>query len=91
LIYPYEGQSPTGPIYGSPYTSMCRFENYKKKRVDAQGKEFYSSGRLFLPATDDNLQLELDTKVKIESKTYIIKEKEIMRGFSVSHIECVVV
>ena len=89
-VFPYEGETPNGPKFGNSYTSMCRFEYYKRKRTDSSGKEYYSTARLFLPITDENTNLELDSKIVVDGKTYILKEKQLMYGFSLSHIECVV-
>ena len=90
-IKPYIGQTPSGPKYGEPYTSKCRFEVYRKKLTDDKGKEFIGNGRVFLPPDDSNINLLVNSSVTVDGVTYSIREKINQRGFKLSHVECVVV
>jgi hypothetical protein len=90
-IKPYLGQTPTGPKYGTQYTSICRFESHRGKYTDVKGKEFISNAKLFLPPTTENLGLSVDSAIIVDGVQYLLRQKMIQRGFTLSHIECVVV
>jgi len=88
-IKPFLGTAPNGPKYDSVYSSVCRFESKQKRLVDDLGKTFYSAGIVFLPASQVNIERE--TILTIDGRGYKVVEKQIMRGFAISHIECVVI
>jgi hypothetical protein len=90
-IKPFIGDSPSGPTYSAQFEAKCRFEERRKKFVTADGKEYISSGILFMFPDQEILDLKLDSKVTIGEFTYILTEKIPQIGFSPSHIEWVVV
>ena len=85
------GETPNGPKYDTDYTAKCRFEKKRKKRVSIKGKEYISAGILFLLLDTANLALKPDSKVTIDSNSYILSETNARYGFTPSHLECVVV
>ena len=89
-IKPYLGQLPTGKSFGTSYTAKCRFESYKSKVVDSEGKEFIGNGKLYLLPDEANFTLRMDSEVTIGSDTFTIVHKINHRGFTDSHVECVV-
>jgi hypothetical protein len=91
LIKPYLGQTPTGPKYGTEYTSNCRFESHRGKYTDAKGKEFISNAKLFLPPDESNVSLTIDSAITVDGVQYLLRQKMVQRGFTLSHVECVVV
>jgi hypothetical protein len=91
LIKTYLGQTPTGPKYATQYESGCRFEAHRGKYTDPKGKEFISNAKIFLPPDNSNIALTIDSAIIVDGVQYLVKQKMIHRGFSISHIECVVV
>lgn len=89
LIEPFDGDTPSGPLYDDEITTICRFEEHRKKYLDSSGKEYVSSGKLYLKA--DFKYLKPDTKVTVDGIVYIVAEKLNHRGFIDSHVELVVV
>jgi hypothetical protein len=90
-IRPFTGDTPNGPIYGTSFSAKCRFEEKRKKLVDRTGKEYVSSGVVFMFPDDEILNLKIDSKITIDSFTYILTEKMPQLGFVPSHVEWVVV
>ena len=91
LIKPFVGDTPTGPKYGTEFESRCRLEVVRKKYVSSKGKEYTGYSRLFLPPDTDILALEQDSQITVDSVSYTLDKKTIQRGFTVSHVEGVVV
>lgn len=91
IIKPFTSDTPNGPTYGTQFNANCRFEERRKKFVTADGKEYISSGILFMFPDAEILDLKIDSKVTIGDFTYILTEKIPQIGFSPSHVEWVVV
>lgn len=90
-IHPFTGQSPSGPVYSTSYTAICRYEGKRKVFKDkTSGKELIVEGTLFLLPTAVNLALKRETKIVVDEGTYIVKEIKKQKGFEVSHIEMMV-
>ena len=90
-IFPYLGKTPKGDKYDTSFESLCRFESFKKRYKKPSCEEFVANGRVFLPANDNTVSLEINTKMIIDGKTYNIIEITIHRGFSLSHVEAVLI
>lgn len=90
-IKPFQGNTPSGIKYGPEVNTKCRFEEKRKKYVNASGKEYISSGILFLNPTINTLSVDIDSKVTIDNVEYTITERSPRSGFKLHHIECVVV
>ena len=89
-IKPYLGTTPTGKSFGTSYTAKCRFEQQQVKLMDRDGKEFVGKGKLFLLPDEVNFGLFIDSEISIDGVTYTIVDKINHRGFTSSHVECVV-
>ena len=91
LIKPLIGITPKGPKYSTEFSAKCRLELINKRYGSPKGKEYTRYGRIFLLPDANILALEQDSIITIDSVEYILAEKNTQRGFTVSHMEGVVV
>jgi hypothetical protein len=66
-VTPYTGSSAYGPIYGIAFTAKCRFEPTDELKVDADGRELKTKGRLFFNLGEN---VTPESKVLFEGTTY---------------------
>lgn len=91
IIKPYLGKTPKGDLYGEQVNSKCRLEGKQETKKDSNGREYISNAILYLPPTDFNRELPRASQVIFGSKIYIVDRVELIFGFKLSHIECVLI
>lgn len=91
-ISKYLGQTPSGPSYDSSYAAKCRIEVTKNAIKGLNDSiEFIDTTKVFLAPTTANKSLTRKSKITIDGLDYIVEDIKKQYGFTLSHLECVVV
>lgn len=87
-INKYLGETPKGRAYDDDLVVPCRFERVKKTIRRSDGSEFVCQGKLFINYIDVESFPE-ETKITVDSETFVGYDVTLASGFSPSHWEVV--
>jgi len=90
-IKPFLGEKPSGPSYGTTFTSKCKYEEHRTKFKSKDGKEYISTGKVFLPYNSNTSSLSDDSVFVFNNVSYYVKQISPYKGFSGSHVRLLVV
>lgn len=91
-IKPFAGETPSGPSYDTTLSGIkCKFEEHQVKFVGDDGKEYVSSGKVFLQPLSSISVLEMDSVITINGVSYFTKKRSNFNGFAKSHVRLLLV